>query len=226
MPIKGLAFRDLDFDLPTLISTAYPIVFDVGANKGQTIDMIRRCLPNPTIIAFEPNPDLFLILKERYRHVAKIRVEKCALGSNVETRNFHILQNNELSSFLDISQHRDNPFRETKELAEINVSTITTDFYASQNNIQYVDLLKIDVQGFDLQVLFGATRLLEEKRIGTLLVEVNFVQMYEGQPSFSEIERYLRDKGYGLLGLYEIVRIGDCAAWATACFRPINTTPK
>jgi hypothetical protein len=87
--------------------------------------------------------------------------------------------------------------------------------------LTHIDLLKIDTQGFDLEVLRGAAEMLCRRAIDTLLVEVNFISLYKGQGSFGEVERFLAEKGYGLLTLYEVNRPNFCMRWATACFRPL-----
>ena len=105
---------------------------------------------------------------------------------------------------------------------QVPVPVTTLDSYVEGHGIRRLDLLKIDVQGYDLEVLRGASQLLTQHRVETILIEVNFIQMYVGQGSFGEIERYLRDAEYGLLCLYETIRFGECVSWATACFRRIS----
>ncbi len=64
--------------------------------------------------------------------------------------------------------------------------------------------------------------MLRRRAVDTPLVEANFVSLYKGQGSFGDIERFLAEKGYGLLTLYEVNRPISCVRWATACFRLVS----
>jgi Methyltransferase FkbM domain len=88
--------------------------------------------------------------------------------------------------------------------------------------LTHIDLIKVDVQGFDLEVLRGAATILSEGAVKTLLVEVNFISLYENQCSFGELEQLLKGKGYYLVALYEVARKNLQIGWATACFRPLG----
>jgi hypothetical protein len=101
----------------------------------------------------------------------------------------------------------------------VSVPMTKLDSYIKQKCLTHIDLLKIDTQGYDLEVLRGASTILDLRAVGTLLVEVNFTCLYEGQCSFGEIERLLKGKGYGLVALYEVVRTNLLISWATACFQ-------
>jgi FkbM family methyltransferase len=218
LPVGPLTLRDLEFDLPVLVNAAKPTVIDVGANVGQSIDLFRRTLNVPRIFSFEPNPDLARRLHEKY--AAKgVTIEAMAAGSHVGQSKFVVLENHELSSVLELDRGSDNPFSDTPVMQVISVPITTLDAYVRGNGIAHVDLLKIDTQGFDLQVLCGAGNILRNCMVDTILVEVNFLSLYKEQGSFGEVERLLAKSGYGLLTLYEINRRNSVLRWATACFR-------
>ena len=82
LPQPGLTLRDLEFDLPSLGLSSQPTLFVVGANKGQTIQLMQRTLSNPRIFAFEANPDLASFLEQQYAS-SEVRVENTALGSAI-----------------------------------------------------------------------------------------------------------------------------------------------
>jgi FkbM family methyltransferase len=220
LPIDFLTLRDLGFDLCFLISNPRPVVIDVGANTGQTIDLLRSTLDKPCIFSFEPNPALAASLRQKYADCGVV-VEPMAVGSSEGTSAFNVLENHELSSILELQRHDENPFSDTAIRQTIRVPVTTVDCYAAKHALTHIDLLKIDTQGFDLEVLRGAAEMLRRCAVGTLLIEVNFISLYEGQASFGDIERFLAEKGYGLLALYEVNRPNSCLRWATACFRRI-----
>jgi len=107
---------------------------------------------------------------------------------------------------------------------------ITIDDFLSHQAIDSVDLLKSDTQGFDFKVLLGAADALERKAIKTILVEMNFIQLYDGQGGASEIFDFLFSKGYGLVDLYEKERSNNQIQWCNALFSansmPVKTEAK
>jgi hypothetical protein len=121
-----------------------------------------------------------------------------------------------------LQRNYENPFSDTAVREIINVHVTTVDSYATTHSLAHIHLMKIDTQGFDLEVLRGAVEMLHRRAVDALLVEVNFISLYKGQGSFGDVERFLAANGYGLLTLYEINRLNSCIRWATACFRPIR----
>jgi FkbM family methyltransferase len=222
LPANRLGLRDLQFDLPELVRSSSPVIFDVGANKGQTIELMRGCFPASQIVAFEPNPELHRELTSRFAS-DEVLIEDLAMGSACGIVDFNVLENDELSSVLELDRDPQNPFALTPIQRVVTVSMTTLDTYCSKRGGQpTIDILKIDTQGFDLEVLRGADGLISRCGVDVLLVEVNLAPLYRGQGTFGEIERFLANRGYGLLGLYEVARERGCIRWATACFRPME----
>jgi FkbM family methyltransferase len=78
--------------------------------------------------------------------------------------------------------------------------------WAHANKVQYVDYLKLDTQGSELDILQGSTELLESVRIIDL--EVEFNPIYQGQPTFSEVDQFLAKKGFMLWNFSTLVHYG------------------
>ncbi|HEX9951950.1 MAG TPA: FkbM family methyltransferase [Rubricoccaceae bacterium] len=218
---NSLTYRSLEYDISKLIDKSNPTVIDVGANRGQTIDMIRGAFGEPKIWAFEPNEELANQLKQRYADLSVV-VEHAALGAQEEIKKFFHYENSELSSFLFLEKNNQSPFSEIKIKDEENLKMTTLDIYCKKNDIIYIDLLKIDTQGFDLEVLKGAVGLFRSRSVGVVQVEINFAPLYEGQAAAGELIDWLRANRFGLIGLYEQVRAPKALAWATACFLPVD----
>jgi hypothetical protein len=94
----------------------------------------------------------------------------------------------------------------------------TMDDYTSLNQISYVDILKIDTQGFELEVLKGAARMMREHRIRLIYAELIFSEMYEGMPRFDEILRFVLDRGFVLISMYEVFHRDGRAGWTDVLF--------
>ena len=82
----------------------------------------------------------------------------------------------------------------------------------------YIQLLKIDTQGFDLEVLRGSIAVFDAGAINNVLVEMNFAPMYSDQPTPAEIITFLGMRELQLVGLYEVERQDHCIAWSTGLF--------
>lgn len=146
-----------------------PIVFDVGANEGQWVkDMLAIC-PSARIHAFEPQKTLAAQIAATHPSVT---VNNMALGDAAGTL--------ELFDYADQpgSQHAsllvgviDGIHRGYTKSEKVSIGTL--DDYCAQHHVDYIDLLKIDVEGFELKVLQGAKRLLEENRVDVIQFEFN-----------------------------------------------------
>ena len=209
---------DLEHDLPQVVNNRNPICFDVGANHGQTIRLLHRVLDRPEIYAFEPSSSVFqeLIAKG---FESKASLSNLALG---DTEGAALLMNNEtssLSSILELSPSKVNPFHGRRTLGKEKVAVTTVDKEMEKYGIEELSLLKSDTQGFEAKVLRGAERAMNEGKIGAVLVEINLAPMYSGQSSCAEIIQILDEHGIHLVDLYQKVRKqGPTIAWCTALF--------
>ncbi|XFA73825.1 FkbM family methyltransferase [Thermosynechococcaceae cyanobacterium Okahandja] len=84
--------------------------------------------------------------------------------------------------------------------ASIDIETTTLDAFAKAESIEGIDVLKVDVQGADLDVLRGGQEIIHRSTLA-VVVEVEFSEIYQGQPLFSDIDQYLRQQGFVLFDL-------------------------
>ena len=219
-----LTYRLLEHDLPILAGTNKPIIFDIGANKGQTVEMMLRIFRQPRIYSFEPSPKLADALKSRFAPQG-ITIEEIAMGATMEERSFIHYTNNELSSFLELTSTPSNPFATVAEDIRQTVSVSTVDHYCGQTGISNLDILKIDTQGFDLEVLKGAIGMLSRACVQVVQVEINFEELYKNQCTAGQLIDWLGTHGYLPVAFYETARANFPICWATACFaRPKSRT--
>jgi len=172
---------------------------------------------NPRIISFEPSNQLARMLQTRYQPLG-IVVEPVAMGSHLSERNFIHYTNSELSSFLELSSNPENPFTDTKEIQRQPITVSTVDHYCSQNGIHSLDILKIDAQGFDLEVLKGAIRMISESKIRVIQVEILFEILYKNQCTAGQLIDWLGERKFMPVAFYETVRSNRSISWATGCF--------
>ena len=207
----------LEWDLRRIMDSTDPVVLDVGANVGQTIDLITSLYPRARIVAFEPSSKICEQLKRthgcRCRHVYQT-----ALGRHDEIQEFINYEKSVFSSLLKFNPSEAHQLPALKELGGEQVNVRRLDGMFAEWDFDSIDLLKIDTQGNDLNVLLGAEGLFETRRIRRVLVELNFFQMYESEGDAYAIITFLRQQGLHLVELYEKHRHGTVITWCTGLF--------
>lgn len=199
--------RSVFDDLGPLLA---PTIFDVGANIGQTIDDVLAVYPGATVHSFEPGA-VFHQLSTTHSKLAHLN--NAALGAQVGTLPFYENTQAVMSSFLKL----DTGWGEQKKATPVPVDTL--DRYCEAHGVQSIDLLKSDTQGFDLEVLKGATRMLNERRIKAVFLEINFANLYKDQPGLNEIYRFLAARGFDLVSFYDFYYHNDRPGWTDALFK-------
>lgn len=174
------------------------LVFDVGANDGRTVRRLRRHLPRPRIVAYEP----VLATYEKLRQAAKpfgddVACVRLALGARPQRREIYLHASAALNS-LDPAWGS----AVGSELIEID----TLDNEIARRGLRDVHLLKIDVEGHDLEVLKGAAAALAAGVFHLIQIEAGFEAPGPRQPSLEDIRRFLAPHDYHLYGVYNQCR--------------------
>ena len=182
--------------------------------SGQTINNFRETFQNSTIHAFEPGRVAFAALKKNYGTYRDVTLNNMALGSRKETRIFLENEQNNTSSFLEIGTKGWGSIAERNRV-EIN----TVDDYCDTNRIEKIDILKSDTQGFDLEVLKGAERIIARGGIYLVYLEINFAELYKGLPPADEVMRFLREHQFSLVAFYRFYYINNHVGWTDGLFR-------
>src|SRR5688572_1326482 len=207
-------YRTAIKDIERLVHNDNPLIFDIGANLGQTITLFKNRFPKSTIHSFEPSAETFEKLKVQVSgKYTGISLHKYAVGATVGKMNFHENAYPNMSSFLPIGEYGWGTV-----VKDTTVDVITIDQFVSENKIQKIDCLKSDTQGFELEVFKGARRCFEERRIGLVYFETIFSEMYKGLPSFGEVFDFLTKNDFLLVALYEVYYQDDLASWSDALF--------
>jgi FkbM family methyltransferase len=201
--------RDARYILDDSVQT----VFDVGANAGQTALRFAPAFPRATIYSFEPDPDTFRRLEAAVAHLPAVRPFNAALGrSSGEARLFRFASD-ETNSLLPKAQGAESYVADAgylRETGSVAVAVTTLDRVCEELRLAKIDLLKLDTQGYELEILHGAQRLLESGSIGLIYTELCFVRYYENQPLFQDVYSFLYERGYRLVGLYESGFLTHC----------------
>lgn len=172
-------------------------VLDVGANGGQYGLQLRRHGYRGPIISFEPLPDAYGELARVAAADGAWITHQLALGSATGEMMLHVAANSVSSSLLPPgAEHvRSDPNSRVESRVEVPVRRLD-DVVASDLPPERV-CLKVDVQGFELSVLLGASGVLD--RVSVLQCELGLRPLYEGQTDYIELLAFTRDQGFDLV---------------------------
>jgi FkbM family methyltransferase len=187
---------DLTFDIDRL-SRDLPIrtIFDVGANIGQTAQEFHKNFSEADIFSFEPVSKTFQELEKNTRNLNRVKIFKNGFGGEEQSCKIYINPNSLCSTLLVEASH------DVKDYEMIDIKTI--DRFCLQNDIDMIDILKTDTEGFDLQVIQGAEQYLNEQRIKFIVSEVGFYESDKQHTYFITLLNYLTQKGFKFSALYD-----------------------
>jgi FkbM family methyltransferase len=211
--VSGGIGQDAFRDMQRLSNTGgRPIIIDVGANTGQSIIEFRNHINRPVIHAFEPG-SAFSELQRMATAIPDLHLNNFALGSTAGEMDFIENEHSTMSSLLKPST---DCFGQTTRTRSVFVETL--DEYCVKQDITFIDILKSDTQGFDLEVIKGATDLLTRHRIHLIYLEITFSDMYIGLPRLDQIYSFMADHGFRLVSFYRFYYQHERAAWTDALF--------
>lgn len=174
------------------------LVFDVGANIGDFIECVLAYEPWAIVHAFEPLQEPFCQIKDKFKDYRGIFFQNIALGGECGRRCFYQGNYDQISSFLKINPDmaKKIPRVDFGIKRTIDVPIETLDAYVRRTNIQKIKLLKIDVQGYEMEVLKGACRTLPA--IEYIYTEAQMQELYNGAPTYNSIFSFLSNRGFML----------------------------
>lgn len=184
-----------------LTDTSTKIIFDVGANVGQTTKKYRKLFPRAIIYAFEPFPSSLNIYKTHTHGDKLIKTYKLALTDTVGEKTLYTNDCHYTNSLLpvDATHTGTENYNPTEQ---IKVPTSTIDFICDKECVDHINILKMDIQGGELLALKGSQNALRSKKIDLIFTEVAYETTYIEQPVFADLENYLKPFGYVLYKKY------------------------
>lgn len=169
-------------------------IVDVGANAGQSAIRFRAAFPEARIVSLEPIQATFDELVRRTAGL-DIQCHRLAAGSSDSVSTMYLTPFSETSSLM---RPADDELRGMEQ-----VEVVTLDGFLRDSGIDTVDLLKIDAEGYDLEVLKGASGVLSSGRVRFVTVEVGFHPGDDRHPLFDDVRDMLRQHGFSVFGIYD-----------------------
>ena len=185
------------------------VVLDVGAHVGIYSLWVSRLVGDGFVIAFEPNPVAYrwLISNIELNGATNIKALPYALGDEIMRERLYVAGENIGASSLIMNHIINSPAGKYSIVGEFVVPVVTMDYVIDKSMeivsrpVKHVDLVKVDVEGYEMRVLRGAERALREGLIDRFVIEV-----HTDQVSTKDLVRYLANYGYTM---DKVVRFGN-----------------
>jgi FkbM family methyltransferase len=210
VPLRDMKERDFALHLGELLAhLEIDCVLDVGANVGQYHDFLRnKVLFEGTIISFEPVSRHVAVLRERAQADPDWHIQDCALGAKDGSLSINVMVSDQFSSFLEPDNSRVHDYDGLNvpcRTETVAVKTLDGVLPELRQRLGFRrPYLKLDTQGFDIEVLEGALQSLAG--IPALQSEASVIGIYKGMPGYMETIRYLGGRGFDITGLYPVSR--------------------
>lgn len=182
-------------------------VMDIGANRGQFALVARKCLPQARVISFEPLPSAAATFRAVFAGDDRVTLHEAAIGPTPGNATLHISGRDDSSSLLPITSTQAALFPGTAEIATATVRVVPLREFIPAADLQAPALLKLDVQGFELEALRGCEDMLD--RFAYVYAECSFVELYAGQALADEVVAWLGARGFRLEGEHNTVHDRD-----------------
>ena len=188
------------FDI-ALKKYAIETVIDIGANSGQFALGIHEQLPHAMIYSFEPLHDIFTKLSENLKGVRNFKAFNVGLGEKNETTTILRSSFSPSSSLLPMTELHKKLYPKSSRATTETITIKRLDDMANDIPIKGDLLVKLDVQGYEDNVIRGGSKIIGKATM--LLIETSFIQLYENQPLFDDIYSIVRELGFTYKGSRE-----------------------
>ena len=175
------------------------LFFDVGAHEGAKSNLYSKLFTNAEIYSFEPFPESFKILEKK--NIKRVKAYNFGFSNKKSTDTFFCNIGSATNSLLELSEKasvtwKGNKWLKKTSLIKCNFHTI--DKFCEENKIDFIDFIKIDVQGAEYLVLEGAKNILKNKKIKYLQMEIIIGDTYKNQKPLFYYIKLFEDYGYKL----------------------------
>ena len=210
--LKALMFfdffykRKIIFGLKKLLGNDVKVIFDVGAHNGESILLFNENFNFFKVYTFEPLKTNFLKLKINTKNIEeKIVYLNCALGDKKENRIIKEMMETSSSTLNDINEksfyYKKKKFflgvrKNKKMFVEKKVSIDRAVNIIKKFKIDKIDLLKIDTEGYELNVIKGFDDNIDKVKV--IIFEHHYDLMIKKNYTYSDINRYLINQGFHL----------------------------
>lgn len=187
---------------------AIDCVLDVGANRGQFGTALRRVGYRGRIVSFEPVPEAFAQLQQVASARPPWETRRVALGARPALQSLNVTVSTSVSSFLTPTaayqeRYGGGVVARTEEVEVKRLDDIFDEVTKPSERV----FLKIDTQGYDLDVIEGAAGCID--RLVGIQTELSVLPIYEGMAGYLTALSVIRDLGFTPTGMFTVERDND-----------------
>lgn len=204
------------------ILTEPKTIFDVGAWEGNTTEKFLSFFPNSEFFCFEPNHKGYKQLEKKFKDLENVHTFELAISDKEGVQDLFQFDNSPINSLMPFKKNTERYINsEIKFLGKSEVTVTTLDKFCEEQKIASIDLLKMDIQGSEIKLITGAENLLKKKKVNLIFSELIFINLYENQGKYFEIQSMLDKFGYLVFDFYNFVydKNGQLK-WGDAIFLP------
>ena len=187
-----------------------PVLLDIGAHRGESLKIFSdHWTGRFKYIGLEPNPEAFKDLETLVKSIQNqdltISCYPMAAGAKDGTLHYLLTKESAVAGVLEPIDGLNErvPAGDHNITKAFDVPTLTVKSLAEKNSLATIDILKVDTEGYDLEVLKGSLDLLKSHSIGIVMTEVFFVPYRVNQAFFWDIATFMHPLGYHFVNLYD-----------------------
>ena len=204
------------YELLRLLAAAPPqVIYDLGANRGRWTLLAKSLFPNAEVHGFEPLPEHCDAFLRNTAGLAAVKLHRTALGEATAELEMDITSFSDSASLLAPTEALARTYG-VRPGRKIPVPVVRLDDWVEAHGLPEPDLLKLDLQGYELQALRGAPRCLQHAR--AVLLELSFHEYYAGQPSAGRVITHLEQAGFRPAALSPDIPAGQLLEQVDALF--------
>lgn len=197
----------------------YPIIFDIGAYVGTWTQLAISILPNAKLYLFEPIGINFQKLKENLGKLNNCELFNLGIGTNEYKTNINVANRSDASSILNLEDYTTKTYNILNQRKE-EIAIYSLDYVIAVNKLPKPNIIKIDIQGFELEAFKGALETL--KTVQYIICEVSFIPFYKDQPLFSDIITFLNEHNFEVSAFSTSTELGKQLEQTDVLFKKIK----
>jgi FkbM family methyltransferase len=174
-------------------------ILDVGANRGEWSRLAMHSFPSACCLLIEPQTEMIPHLQSFARRFSQAQYKLAGAGAQSGELTLTVWDDRAGSSFVPTDT-----FEQTKGFERRTVPIITVNSLIAEGLLPVPDLVKIDVQGFELEVLKGMTHCFESMQV--CIIEVSLMEFFPSAPLIMDIMSFMAENGYVLYDVVDSMR--------------------
>tara|TARA_B100000900_G_scaffold343353_1_gene307040 strand:+ start:1910 stop:2656 length:747 start_codon:yes stop_codon:yes gene_type:complete len=195
--------------IKSIIGSQNLTIFDIGAHHGESLEIFTKYFNSPRIFSFEPFKESFEILSLKKSKLSNTKIFNLGFSNINGSETFYSYKDSKNPNITAVNstlELNDENFIPTySDVQKVECEFMKLDTFIEENNIKYIDLLKIDVQGAEFKVIEGANNSLKDNKIGCVLIEIAIADYYKNQKNFDFYITLFKNYEYELRGFYNLM---------------------